>query len=90
MVNFRPTHEGVAGGNALVRFPVGFFLLHEWSRVALLVGRAVKEISFGELHQDSGGAQIEMFRQDIVPLFRAGQAAAVGVDIDRPLINQTT
>lgn len=69
---------------------VGFSLLHGWSTVTLLVGGAMMETSIGELHQDSGGAQIKMFGQEVVPLFRAGKAAAVGVNADRPLIDGTT
>lgn len=57
--------------------------------VTLLVGGAMMKTGIGELHQDSGGAQIKMFGQEVVPLFRAGQASAVGVNADRPLIDGT-
>lgn len=64
----------------------GFGLLHRCSAVTLLVGGTVVEIAVGELHQDSGGAEVEMLRQEVVPPFRAGQAAAVGVNADGPLV----
>lgn len=67
----------------------GFSLLHRWSTVTLLMGGSMMETGVGELHQDSGGAQIKMFGQEVVPLFRAGQAATVGVNADRPLIDGT-
>lgn len=48
---------------------VGFSLLHGRSSVTLLVGGAMMEAGVGELHQDCGRAQIEMFGQEVVPLF---------------------
>lgn len=89
--NLRLTHEGVAGGKTLVRSPivVGFSLLHGWSAVTLLVGGSVMETGVGELHQDSGGAEVKMLGQEVVPPFRAGQAAAVGVNADGPLVDGT-
>lgn len=67
----------------------GFSLLHRRSTVTLLLGGAMMETGVGKLHQDSGGAEIKMFGQEVVPLFRAGQAATVGVNADRPLIDGT-
>lgn len=89
LINSRPTHEGVAGGETLMRPPAvcGFALLHRGSAVTLLVGGAVVEIGVGELHQYSGGAEVKMLRQEVVPPFRAGQAAAVGVNADGPLVD---
>lgn len=72
MASLRPTHEGVAGGKALMRFPVvvGFSLLHRWSAVTQVKGVAVIETGIGELHKDSGGADIKMLRQEVVPPLR--------------------
>lgn len=92
LINSRPTHEGAGGGNTLVRpaVVVGFSLLHGWSAVALLlVGRAMMEAGVGELHQDGGRAEVKMLRQEVVPHFRAGQAAAVGLDADGLLVDGT-
>lgn len=55
----------------------------------LLVEGAVMQAGVWELHEHSGGAQIKMLGQEVVPLFRAGQASVVGVDADRPLIDGT-
>lgn len=55
--------------------------------VTLLVGEAVMETGIGKLHQDSGGTKVKMLRQVVVPPFRAGQAAVVGVSADLPLVN---
>lgn len=48
------------------------------------------ETSIGELHQNSGGAKIEMLRQEVIPSFRAAQAVVVGVSGGRLLVNGTT
>lgn len=87
LVSFWPTHEGVAGGKTLVisSIVVDFSLLLQLT-VTLLVRAAMKEACFGELHQDGRGAEIEMFRQKVVPLFRA----AVGVNADRSLVDGWT
>lgn len=90
-VVLRPTHEGVAGSKALMgsAVVVHISLLHRWSAVSLLVGGAMMEIGIGELHQDSGGAEVKMLRQEVVPPFRAGQAASVRVNADGPLVDGT-
>lgn len=90
-MNLRPTHEGVGGGNTLMRSPVVavFSLLHGWSAISLLLGGPVMQTGVGELHEDSGGAEVKMLRQEVVLPFRAGQAAAVGVNADGPLVHGT-
>ncbi len=91
MVKIRPTHEGVAGGKTLMRSSVvaGFSFLHGWSAVTLLVGGAMMEAGVGELHQHGGRAEVKMLGQEVVPPFRAGQAATVGINADWPLIDRT-
>lgn len=84
-----PTHEDAAGGKTLLRSPAGFSLLRRGPGVALLMRRAVSGVRFRKLHQDGGRAQVEMLRQEVVLLFGAGQAAAVGVHVDGPLIHET-
>lgn len=64
-------------------------LLHGWTVVILLVGDTVMEAGIGKLHQDGGGANVKMLRQVVVPPFRAGQTATVGVNANLPLVNGT-
>lgn len=54
-IKSRPTHEGVAGREALVWTAVvaHISLLHGRLAVTLLVGGAVMQTGAGELHQDS-------------------------------------
>lgn len=86
-----PTHEGVAGRQALMRsaIVICISLLHGWAAVTLLVGGAMMETGIVKLHQDSGGAEVKGLGEEVVPPFRAGQAAAVGVDTDGPLFGGT-
>lgn len=72
-----------------MRCPVhaGLRLLHGGAAVTLLVGGAQVEAGVRELHQDRGGAEVKVFRQEVVLHFRAAQAAAVGVHVDGPLVH---
>ena len=88
--DLRPTHEGVARGQTLMRsaIVVRISLLHGWAAVTL-VGGAMMETGIVKLHQDSGGAEVKGLGEEVVPPFRVGQAAIVGVDADGPLFDGT-
>lgn len=87
----RPTHEGVAGRETLQRLAVAVSvsLLRGRAAVTLLVGGAMMEAGVGKLHQNSRGAEVKGLGDQVVPPLRARQAAAVGLDADRPLVNGT-
>ena len=86
----RPTHEGVARGQTLMRsaIVVRISLLHGWVAVTL-VGGAMMETGIVKLHQDSGGAEVKGLGEEVVPPFRVGKAAVVGVHADGPLFHGT-
>ena len=68
---------------------VHIYLLRGQVAVALLLGRVVMQRGVWKLHEDSGGAKVEMLGQEVVPSFGVGEAAAVGVDADRSLFDGT-
>lgn len=82
-----PTHEGAADGLALGGSPAGFAFLRRGAGLALLMRWASSGAR--KLHQYGGGAQVEVLRQEVVLLFGAAQAAAVGVHVEGPLIHET-
>lgn len=90
-MNLRPTHESVTGGKTLVRSPIVNHIpfLHRWATVTLLVGGAMMQASAGNLRQDGGRAEVKLLSQEVVPSFRASQAATVGVDAGWSLVGAT-
>lgn len=88
-MDIRLTHEGVGRGKTLMGLPVVVtsYLLPRWPTFALLGREAEVEAGVGELHEDGGGAEVQMLRQEVVPHFRVGQAAAVRVNADGLLVD---
>lgn len=88
----RPTHEGVAWREILVRSPVGdhVSVLKGWVAVALLVGGVLMLTRVGKLHQNGGRAEVKVIRQQEILPVGVGQAAAVVVHTNWTLVQGTT
>lgn len=89
----RPTHEGVGGREPLLWSAVliHISLIHGGGAFTLQVGGPM-EVSIGQLHEHTGGAVVEGVLHGpptwvVGTPLRAGQAAAIRVNADGPLVH---
>lgn len=87
---WRPTHEGVARRDVLVRSPVGDSVLKGRIAVTLLVRGILMLTRVGKLHQNGGRAEVKVIRQQEILPFGVGQAATIVVHTNWNLIEGIT